>query len=345
MMRHASLLLRTTPHRPCRRLLSLKASIESPASVKIVEVGPRDGLQNEASLVTTEQKCRLIHLLHHAGLDHLEVGSFVSPKWVPSMADSMKVMQLLNDWRQHDLDVTKNQSLTLSCLVPNLHGLGLALQAQADEIDIFASASEGFSRKNLNCTRDEAIQRYQAVVDALPPNSNVKIRGYVSCAIACPYDGPISTRQVVDTTLQLLDMGCQQVSLGDTIGVGTPASVLRMLRDVQDSLGYQDHSNDDRLAVHFHDTYGQGLANILISLERNIQTIDASVAGLGGCPYAPGASGNVATEDVVYLLDGLGVSTGVDLEQLVYAADYICGVLGRRSSSRAGRAIASKRRA
>ena len=343
-MRKASSLLRTTPRQHCRRELSLKTSIESPASVKIVEVGPRDGLQNETSPVTTEQKSRLIQLLHHAGLNHLEVGSFVSPKWVPSMADSTKLMQSLNRWRQNELDVSQKQSLTLSCLVPNMHGLDLALQAQADEIAIFASASEGFSRKNLNCTRDEAIQRYQAVANALPPDSKVKIRGYVSCVIACPYDGAIPTRQVVETTLQLLDMGCHQVSLGDTIGVGTPASVLRMLQDVQDNLGLQNASKDDKLAVHFHDTYGQGLANILVSLERNIQTIDASVAGLGGCPYAPGASGNVATEDVVYMLDGLGVETGVDLDKLVCAADYICDVLGRDSSSRAGRAIASKRR-
>ncbi|GKY95540.1 hypothetical protein MPSEU_000515600 [Mayamaea pseudoterrestris] len=327
-----------------KRSLSLKTVVQSPSSVQIVEVGPRDGLQNESAFVTTEQKVHFIQKLHQAGLDHIEVGSFVSPKWVPSMADSMHVMKALNRWRMGgELSTNTNDQLTLSCLVPNIRGLKLALQAQADEIAIFASASEGFSQKNLNCSCDEAIQRFKVVVDQLPPETDVKIRGYVSCVIGCPYDGLILPSRVTEVTLQLLEMGCHQVSLGDTTGVGTPASVLTMLRDVQNALGVNDSTNDDKLAVHFHDTYGQGLANILVSMERNIRTIDASVAGLGGCPYAQGATGNVATEDAVYMLNGLGVETGVDVDKLVDAAEYICSVLGRETRSRAGRAIALKR--
>jgi hydroxymethylglutaryl-CoA lyase len=338
---------------------SLKSSIHTPPAIRIVEVGPRDGLQNEATLVTAAQKCHLIQLLHRAGLDHIEAGSFVSSKRVPSMADSLEVMQLLNEWRESIIivkddknDRQQKPSLTLSCLVPNTKGLDLAIQAKADEIAIFASASEGFSQRNLQCSIQESMERFQTVVDqiastAIPQNSNnnknnIRIRGYVSCVIACPYDGVIDPAQVAKITMQLLEMGCHQVSLGDTIGVGTPASVLSMLQDVQAAVGTSD-DDDDALAVHFHDTYGQGLANILVSLERDIRTIDASVAGLGGCPYAKGATGNVATEDVVYMLNGLGVETGVDIEKLVDAGEYICSIINRESRSRAGKAIASRR--
>ena len=297
-----------------------------PSDIRIVEVGPRDGLQNETNPVPTSDKVDLIQRLAEAGCCHIEAGSFVSPKWVPSMADSRQVFEGLAQWRR------ERKGLILSSLVPNLHGLELAKEQNADEIAIFASASEGFSHKNINCSIEESFKRFEAIIaqaDGIP------VRGYVSCIFACPYDGRTTPKQVADVTERLLQMGCHEVSLGDTIGIGTPADTAVLLEELSPLI--------PKLAAHFHDTYGQALANILVAIEAGITAVDSSVAGLGGCPYAKGASGNVATEDVVYMLDGLGVDTGINIEKLVDTAEQICSVLQRPSRSKAGSALASKR--
>jgi len=297
-----------------------------PMSVRIVEVGPRDGLQNEKQNVPTATKLALIERLAAAGLRDIEVTSFVSPKWVPQMADHAEVMRGL---RRHP-------DVNYSVLTPNLKGFEAAVAAGATEVAVFASASEGFSQKNINCSIDESLDRFAPVVDAAK-RLGVKVRGYVSCVVACPFDGPIAPQQVAHVAARLHDMGCYEVSLGDTIGVGTPASVLRMLEAVALRVPVA------RLAGHYHDTYGMAAANVHASYDFGLRVFDSSVAGLGGCPYAKGATGNVATEDIVYLLHGLGADTGIDLDSLVDCGAWISAELGRDNGSRVGRAIRAKR--
>lgn len=293
-----------------------------PERVTLVEVGPRDGLQNEAGTIPLETKLTLLDDLAEAGLQVLEAGSFVNPKWVPQMADSEQVFAGLQ----------RRSGVRYTALTPNLQGFERALAAGADEVAVFAAASESFSHKNINCSISESLQRFEDVM-ATAQTHNIPVRGYVSCVLGCPYEGEIAPEAVEGVTGTLLDMGCYEVSLGDTIGTGTAGSMSRLL----DVLLAEFQA--DQLAVHCHDTYGQALANILAALLYGIATVDASVAGLGGCPYAKGASGNVATEDVVYMLDGLGIETGVDLEKLIAAGNRISAALGRETGSRAARAL------
>ncbi|MDO6445982.1 hydroxymethylglutaryl-CoA lyase [Colwellia sp. 1_MG-2023] len=288
-----------------------------PKRVKIVEVGPRDGLQNEKQLITAQDKITLINKLADAGLKTIESGSFVSPKWVPQMATSTDVFNGLT--RQHDV--------SYAALTPNLKGFEAAIAANADEVAIFGAASEGFSQKNINCTIAESLARFEPIM-AAAKNANIPVRGYVSCVIACPYDGDIDPEQVAEVAEKLFNMGCYEISLGDTIGVGTAASVQKMLQAVTARIPRE------KLAVHFHDTYGQALTNIYTALQNGIAIIDSAIAGLGGCPYAKGASGNVATEDVVYLLNGLGIETGIDFKKLLTAGWFISDVLGKSPISK-----------
>ncbi|XP_018474644.1 hydroxymethylglutaryl-CoA lyase, mitochondrial isoform X1 [Raphanus sativus] len=296
-----------------------------PKFVKIVEVGPRDGLQNEKNIVPTSVKVELIQRLVSAGLPVVEATSFVSPKWVPQLADAKDVMDRVNS-----LDGAR-----LPVLTPNLKGFEAAVSAGAKEVAIFASASESFSLSNINCTIEESLLRYRAVVTAAKEHS-IPVRGYVSCVVGCPVEGAVPPSKVAHVVKELYDMGCFEISLGDTIGIGTPGTVVPMLEAVMAVVP------PEKLAVHFHDTYGQALANILVSLQMGINIVDSSVAGLGGCPYAKGASGNVATEDVVYMLNGLGVQTNVDLGKLIAAGDFISKHLGRPNGSKA--AVALNRR-
>lgn len=286
-------------------------------SVRIVEVGPRDGLQNEAATLALADRLSLVEALAQAGLRHIEAGSFVSPRWVPQMANSAELFQRLD----------RRPGVVYSALTPNLKGLEDALAVGVDEVAVFTAASESFTQKNINCSIAESLVRFQPLLP-LAAQHGIKVRGYVSCIIACPYEGRIAPEAVADVTRRLLELGCHEVSLGDTIGVGTSRQVRDLLRRL-----LQEFS-PAQLAVHFHDTYGQALANIDRSLEEGIRTIDASVAGLGGCPYARGASGNVATEDVVYLLQGNGFETGVDLDALITTGLRICETLGRSTNSR-----------
>ncbi|HGF4933795.1 TPA: hydroxymethylglutaryl-CoA lyase [Vibrio parahaemolyticus] len=292
-----------------------------PTNVNIVEVGPRDGLQNE-SPVSTRTKIRLIDLLSDTGLSHIEAGSFVSPKWVPQMADSKEVMQ----------NITRRASVTYSALTPNLQGLEQALDAGANQVAIFTSASEGFCQHNINCSIAESLKRFEPLM-VQADKYHVPVRGYLSCVVDCPYDGATSPTQVANISQALIELGCYEVSLGDTIGTGTPNRVKEMLESVLASIPNQ------RLAVHFHDTWGQALANIYQALSMGITTVDSSVAGLGGCPYADGASGNVATEDVLYLCQGLGIETGVDLELLAKAGWMISDELQRQPTSKVSQAL------
>ena len=298
-----------------------------PQRVKIVEVGPRDGLQNESQLVPAAVKVELIDRLGMAGLKAIEAAAFVSPKWVPQMGDAAEVMASLP--RRH--------GVSYPVLVPNLKGFEQALAAGVEEIAIFAAASEAFSQKNINCSIAESLERFRPVMEAARQNG-IRVRGYVSCVAGCPYQGAVPPGAVAEVALRLAELGCHEISLGDTIGVGTPAAIRRMLDEVMLLLPVE------RLAGHYHDTYGMALANIYASLERGVAVFDASVAGLGGCPYAAGASGNVATEDVVYLMNGLGIETGVDLDRLVDAGAFICAELGRAPSSKVARAVLAKRR-
>ncbi|MDF4310438.1 hydroxymethylglutaryl-CoA lyase, partial [Vibrio parahaemolyticus] len=291
-----------------------------PTNVTIVEVGPRDGLQNE-SPVSTRTKIRLIDLLSDTGLSHIEAGSFVSPKWVPQMADSKEVMQ----------NITRRASVTYSALTPNLQGLEQALDAGANQVAIFTSASEGFCQHNINCSIAESLKRFEPLM-VQADKYHVPVRGYLSCVVDCPYDGATSPTQVANISQALIELGCYEVSLGDTIGTGTPNRVKEMLESVLASIPNQ------RLAVHFHDTWGQALANIYQALSMGINTVDSSVAGLGGCPYAHGASGNVATEDVLYLCQSLGIETGVDLELLAKAGWMISDELQRQPTSKVSQA-------
>ncbi|GKB09443.1 hydroxymethylglutaryl-CoA lyase, mitochondrial-like protein [Tanacetum coccineum] len=289
-----------------------------PKYVKMVEVGARDGLQNEKNMVPTFVKIELIHRLVSAGLSVVEATSFVSPKWVPQLADARDVIG----------SVKNLNTARLPVLVPNLKGFEAAVAAGAKEIAIFASASEAFSKSNINCTIKESLARYRDVTHAAA-KLNIPVRGYVSCVIGCPVEGIIPPSKVANVAKELHDMGCCEISLGDTIGIGTPGTVIPMLVAVMSAVPVE------KLAVHFHDTYGQSLSNILVSLQMGISTVDSSVAGLGGCPYAKGASGNVATEDVVYMLEGLGIKTNVDFEKLLEAGEFICKHLGRPSGSKA----------
>lgn len=293
--------------------------------VRIVEVGPRDGLQNEKTLVPTATKIELIERLARAGLRSIEATAFVSPKWVPQMADQAEVLRGLA--RQPGVDYP--------VLTPNLKGYEAALAAGAREVAVFAAASEGFSRRNINCSIAESIERFQPVFEAAR-RDGVRVRGYVSCVVACPYDGPIAPAMVAAVAAELFERGCYEVSLGDTIGTGTPASVLRMLEAVTGRLPL------GALAGHFHDTYGMAVANVHAAYQFGLRAFDSSVAGLGGCPYAQGASGNVATEDLVYLLHGLGATTGIDLDAVVQVAGWISAALDRAPNSRVARALLAK---
>ncbi|MDT3737166.1 MAG: hydroxymethylglutaryl-CoA lyase [Denitratisoma sp.] len=297
-----------------------------PQRVKIVEVGPRDGLQNESRLVPSAVKVELIDRLGMAGLKAIEATAFVSPKWVPQMGDAAEVMA----------NLPRRHGVSYPVLVPNLKGFEQALAAGVEEIAVFAAASEAFSQKNINCSIAESLARFRPVAEAARRN-DIRVRGYVSCVVGCPYQGAVQPAAVAEVAARLAEMGCYEISLGDTIGVGTPAAVQRMLDEVTLLVPVE------RLAGHYHDTYGMALANIYASLERGVAVFDASVAGLGGCPYAAGASGNVATEDVVYLMNGLGIETGVDLDRLVDAGAYICTELGRAPSSKVARAVLAKR--
>lgn len=301
--------------------------MQYPKAVKMVEVGPRDGLQNEKVTVPTDVKVELIERLANSGIPVVEAGSFVSPKWVPQMADTGEVMQ-----RIRRLD-----GVTYPVLVPNMKGLEAAIAAGATEIAGFAAATETFSQRNTNCTIAESLER-QSTVCRAALDQGLRVRGYISVVLGCPYEGEVKAAQVADVARQLADMGCYEVSLGDTVGMGTPAKTQRLIEAVG------AHVNMERLGGHFHDTYGQAIANILASLEMGMATFDSSVAGLGGCPYSPGATGNVATEDVLYMLDGMGIETGVSMDQLLDAADFICSHLDRSTVSRAGRALSIKRK-
>uniref|UniRef100_A0A8B9KQA7 hydroxymethylglutaryl-CoA lyase n=1 Tax=Astyanax mexicanus TaxID=7994 RepID=A0A8B9KQA7_ASTMX len=290
-------------------------------SVKIVEVGPRDGLQNEKTLVPAEVKIRLIDMLSEAGLPVVEATSFVSPKWVPQMADQEEVMR----------GIHRKNGVNYPVLTPNLKGYRAAVNAGAKEVAIFGAASELFSKKNINCSVEESLQRFEEVMTAAKQDG-IPVRGYVSCVLGCPYEGKVSAAKVAEVAKRLYSMGCYEISLGDTIGVGTPGGMIEMLEAVKKEVPVQ------ALAVHCHDTYGQALANILVALQNGVSVVDSSVSGLGGCPYAQGASGNVATEDVVYMLHGLGIHTGVDLHKLMDAGSYICRSLNRRTSSKVAQA-------
>lgn len=291
-----------------------------PDSVRVVEVGPRDGLQNEPDPVPVQTKIALIEALAEAGLPMVEATSFVSPRWIPQLADAHDVLT----------GIRRRSGVAYPVLVPNLQGLERALAAGARHVAIFAAASETFSRKNTNATIAQSLERLRPVAEEAMA-AKVPVRGYISCVLGCPYEGPVAVAGVAAIAEQLVAMGCAEVSLGDTIGIGTPGAARDMLEQVAQVTGM------DRLAVHFHDTRGQALANILACLQAGVATVDASVAGLGGCPYAAGATGNVATEDLVYMLHGLGIRTGIDLPALVRAGLRISRALGRPPNSRLGR--------
>lgn len=296
-----------------------------PSRVRIVEVGPRDGLQNERNPIEVGQKIRLVDDLSAAGLEYIEVGSFVSPKWVPQMAGSAEVFA----------GIGREPGITYAALTPNLRGFEAAIAAGVEEIAVFAAASESFSRQNINCSIAESLTRFVPIMDAARKHG-VRVRGYVSCALGCPYEGVIHPDQVMAVARDLYAMGCHEISLGDTIGVGTASATRTLFQVVGDKVPREC------LAGHFHDTYGQALANIYASLQEGIAVFDSSVAGLGGCPYAMGASGNVATEDVVYLLNGLGIESGVDLEKVAHAGRAISQVLGRPSGSKVSAALSAR---
>lgn len=293
-----------------------------PKSVRIVEVGPRDGLQNEKTAVEVATKVELISQLAAAGLSYIEAGSFVSPKWVPQMAGSEQVFAQL----------APTAGTTHAALTPNMQGLERAIDCGVTEVAVFAAASESFSQKNINCSIADSLQRFQPVMEKAA-SAGISVRGYISCVLGCPYEGRVESKKVLEVAQQLLAMGCYEISLGDTIGVGTPAATEALLTTLLEQVP------SHQLAVHMHDTYGQALANILLALQMGIAVIDSSVAGLGGCPYAQGASGNVATEDVVYMLNGLGIEHGVDLQKLIAAGNYICSSLNRNSGSKVARAL------
>jgi len=293
-----------------------------PKRVKMVEVGPRDGLQNEAAIVPGEVKIEFINRLSASGLSVIESTSFVSPKWVPQMADNSQVMA----------GITRRPGVSYPVLVPGMQGFESAMAVGVQEISVFGAASEAFSRRNINCSIAESLERFAPVIEAARQR-NIKVRGYVSCVLGCPYQGDVPLEAVTDISQRLFEMGCYEISLGDTIGIGTPGLAQAMVKAVAERVPL------DRLAAHFHDTYGQALANILAVLELGVSVVDSSVAGLGGCPYAKGAAGNVASEDLLWMLNGLGIETGVDLTLLRGAGAYICNYLGRPSGSRVALAL------
>ncbi|WAT26513.1 hydroxymethylglutaryl-CoA lyase [Pseudomonas sp. GXZC] len=292
-----------------------------PTHVRLVEVGPRDGLQNEAQPISVADKVRLVDALSAAGLSYIEVGSFVSPKWVPQMAGSAEVFA----------QIQRKPGVTYGALAPNLRGFEDALAAGVKEVAVFAAASEAFSQRNINCSISESLERFAPIMAAAKQHG-ISVRGYVSCVLGCPYEGQIAPEQVATVARELYAMGCYEVSLGDTIGTGTAGATRRLFEVVGAQVPRE------KLAGHFHDTYGQAIANIYASLLEGITAFDSSIAGLGGCPYAKGASGNVATEDVLYLLNGLGIETGIDLEALIGAGQQISKVLGRPTGSRVAKA-------
>jgi len=297
-----------------------------PSRVTLVDVGPRDGLQNEKELVSTEHKAQLVEMLYLAGLREIEVTSFVSPKWVPQMADNVAVMAAIK----------RQPGVRYSVLTPNLKGLEGAIPSRPDEIVVFAAASEAFSQKNINCSIAESIERFAPVVAAAHA-AGIKVRGALSCAVGCPYEGDISADQVERVVLLMKSIGVEHLGVADTIGVGTPRKIQAAMERAL------KHYPLVEVSGHFHDTYGQALANIYACLEMGLHNFDTSVAGLGGCPYAKGATGNVATEDVVFMLNGLGIETGIDIDKLVDAGAFISGVLGRPPVSRVARALLAKR--
>jgi hydroxymethylglutaryl-CoA lyase len=299
-----------------------------PSRVKIVEVGPRDGLQNEAKPVPLEVKVALIDRLSETGLAAIEAGAFVSPKWVPQMADSAEVFRRIK----------QKPDVSYPVLVPNVKGLELALAAGAQEIAVFGAASESFSQRNINCSIDESLERFGHVCD-MASSAGLKVRGYISCVLGCPYEGEIAPKAVAKVAEAMIGIGCYEISLGDTIGVGTPAQAQRMIEAVAKEVDMR------HLAAHFHDTYGQALANLYAGMEEGCRVIDSAAGGLGGCPYAPGATGNVATEDVVYMLEGMGIATGVDMAKLVAATNVVTGLIGRPPVSRVAAALNAKARA
>ena len=299
--------------------------MEFPERVKMVEVGPRDGLQNEDATVETAAKIELIDRLTAAGLRVIEAGAFVSPRRVPQMADTAEVLA----------GIARKPGVSYPVLVPNMKGFEAARRAGAEEVAVFGAASESFNLRNINCSIAESLERFAPVAEAAKA-AGLRVRGYVSCVLGCPYEGEIAPGAVADVAGRLFDLGCAEISLGDTIGVGTPAQARAMVEAVGARVPVE------RLGVHFHDTYGQALANILACLEAGVATVDSSVAGLGGCPYAKGATGNVASEDVLYMLNGLGVETGVDMAKLVAAGRMICERLNRPTASKAAQALAGQ---
>lgn len=302
-------------HSPCRMISDF---------VKIVEVGPRDGLQNEPKIVPTSTKIELINSLAKTGLKAIEATSFVSPKWVPQMADHIEVMR----------GITKRDGVRYPVLTPNIKGFQAAIEAGAEEVAVFCAASESFSRKNINCSIEESLNRFTSVLEASKQHS-IPVRGYISCVLGCPYQGNVSASDVVKIAVKLLDMGCYEVSLGDTIGVGTASKMKNLIKSMKCDIAAE------KIAVHCHDTYGQALSNIVTAIDLDIRVVDSSVSGLGGCPYAKGASGNVATEDVVYMLQDSGLETGVDLDKLVKVGAFISDDLSRETASKVGRAISA----
>ncbi|WP_298623509.1 hydroxymethylglutaryl-CoA lyase [uncultured Legionella sp.] len=296
--------------------------MDYPQQVTIIEVGPRDGLQNESSFVSSEHKIELINLLSASGLKHIETTSFVSAKAIPQLADNEQVFSSIN----------KNPSIAYSALVPNERGMIKALEVGVREIAVFTAASELFNQRNINCSIQESIERFKPVME-LAKSNHIKVRGYISCVLGCPYQGDVPPEDVAEVTQRLIDLGVDEVSLGDTIGVGTPKQTQLVLDKVLPLIPLE------RLAMHFHDTYGQAIANIYASLHYGVHRFDSSVAGLGGCPYARGASGNIATEDVLYLMHGLGIHTGVDIFKIVAAGDMICKALGRKNQSKVANAL------
>ncbi|KAM9804088.1 3-hydroxy-3-methylglutaryl-CoA lyase, cytoplasmic [Neosynchiropus ocellatus] len=304
-----------------RWLLEEKTASGYPKFVKIVEVGPRDGLQNEKEIVPTQVKIQLIDMLSRTGLSVIEATSFVSSKWVPQMADHSEVLR----------GIQRALNVQYPVLTPNMKGFQDAVEAGATEVAVFGSASETFSKKNINCSIDESMLRFQEVISSAKEHQ-IPVRGYVSCVLGCPHEGHIDPSKVAEVAKRLYQMGCYEISLGDTIGIGSPGSMIQMLQSVMKEVP------TEALAVHCHDTYGQALPNILVALQMGVRVVDSAVAGLGGCPFAQGSSGNVSTEDVLYMLHGMGIETGVDLSRVIEAGDFICSALRRQTSSKVAQA-------
>ena len=303
----------------------MKPSSNLPQKVKIVEVGPRDGLQNEKAFVPIEVKVELINQLSKAGFPNIEAASFVSPKWIPQMSGSNEVMT----------SITRRPGTIYSVLTPNMKGYEAAFAAKADEIVIFSAASEAFTQKNINCSIAESVERFIPVTQAAK-NDGIRIRGSISCSFGCPYQGSVAPNQVIEVAKRMLDLGCDEIDIADTIGVGTPGQVANVFENLFTIAPKTQFSG------HFHDTYGQSLANIYAALQTGVSIFHSSIAGLGGCPYAKGATGNVASEDVLYMLNGLGIETGIDFEATVKIGDYISKATGKPNASRVGRALAAK---